>query len=83
VMFSEAFVDNKSSQFVVHHELNKSSESRSQTPIAVLNGDTVELQQHHQPVNGMSATFLLTVIPVYRPAAFRFQISRRQHCHYV
>ena len=76
VMFSEAFVDNKSSQFVVHHELNKSSESQSQTPIAVLNGDTVELQQHHQPVNGMSATFLLTVIP--RVQARSFQVSDQQ-----
>jgi hypothetical protein len=75
VMFSEAFVDNKSSQFVVHHEFNKSSESQSQTPIAVLNGDTVELQQHHQPVNGMSATFLLTVIPVQ---ARSFQVSDQQ-----
>lgn len=83
VMFSEAFVDNKSSQFVVHHELNKSSESRSQTPIAVLNGDTVELQQHHQPVNGCRPLSCLRLFPVYRPAAFRFQISRRQHCHYV
>lgn len=76
VMFSEALVDNQSSQFVVHHERNKSSESVSQAPVAVLSGDTVELLQQHQPVNGMSVTFLLTVTP--RVQARSFQVSDQQ-----
>lgn len=76
VMFSEASVDSQASQFVVHRGERQVSESLAQVLVPVFSGDTVELQRHHQPVKGLSATFLLTVTP--RVQASSFQVPDQQ-----